>query len=270
MIKKILFAVIVLTNISIHAQVKSFDEEINKDQEYKIKTHKIKFEKGTLNLNVNNAIIEGYNGNEVIIEKNELVSEIDERSFGLQSISSAGLMDNTGVGINVKVEGDRLEATNLDNFSSALLKIKVPKNVKIIFKSDSEFTNEIQIKNITNEIEIDLRFSNLILDNVTGPVTAKILHGNIEAKFNETIKGPISLVSIYGFIDLTLPSKTNADLKLSTKFGDILKDPLLKLNLNAADGNKMFKNTMLGKLNSGGNDIQLKSDFGKIYIRSLK
>ena len=269
MIKKLLLATFILINVSVNAQE---TRVVANRLEYnsKTKAFKISKNKGTLSLNLGRATIEGYEGDEIIFEGKGFSQKVDERSKGLQSISQNGLIDNTDLGINVTENNDVIEVKDLNEMAGKNITIKVPKKMKVVVKNESEFAEQITIKNMVNELEVDLRYSSLNLENITGPATAKVLYGNIEAKFNETVKGPISLVSIYGFVDLAIPSKTNADFKISTNFGDILTEPSLNLNLKANDGNQLLKKMMLGKMNAGGNDIQLKSDYNKIYIRSFK
>ncbi len=287
MIKKELIALILLMGIAVNAQTKKVEQKTvtedgivvrsfttensnSSDQEFKIESYKVKQNKGILILNLGKAVLEGYDGNEIIFEKKQFIHQEDERGKGLQAINHNGLIDNTGIGLNVKVENDIVEVKEMNIVSPADFTIKVPKNMKIVFKNDSQFADQLVIKNLKNEIEVDVKYASLVLENVSGPVTANLVYGNIEASLSEPIKGPISFISIYGFVDLALPIKTNADFKLSTQFGEILTEPILDLKLKVNEENGLFKKVMLGKMNAGGNDVQLKSDHGKIYIRSSK
>ena len=106
------------------------------------------------------------------------------------------------------------------------------------------------------------------LDNVTGPLNIKTVHGEIEADFGAAIKSPIRLISTHGFVDLTLPTATKATMTMSTSWGEILVDPALKLEIETkGDMVKYSSNSVNGKLNGGGIEIELKSTHSNIYVR---
>src|SRR5690606_1047039 len=56
---------------------------------------------GKLQLNISRVTVEGHNGNEIIFTSKSHESKEDDRAKGLRAINSAGLEDNTGLGINV-------------------------------------------------------------------------------------------------------------------------------------------------------------------------
>ena len=278
--KKLILIAVALVNVTVGAQHKKNETEtiitgvvMNaiesfSESDYKTETFKIKHSKGILSLNLGKTSIEGYDGNEIIFERKALITSQDERSKGLQAVSQNGMIDNTGIGINVTTKNDVVEVKEINMLAANEIKVKVPKNIKIVYKNESQFAQEISIKNMSNEIEADLKYSSLNLENISGPLTANLVHGNADVKFNQTVKGPVSIISIYGFVDVAISSKANVNFKLSTNYGEILTDPNLNIKLNPNEENGLFKNIMTGKMNSGGTDFQLRSDYNKIYIRS--
>ena len=73
------------------------------------------------------------------------------------------------------------------------------------------------------------------LTNVTGPMTIKTVHGDIEASLSATIKNPVSIVSVHGHVDVAIPVATKANLKLGTVYGEIFVDPDFKIEIERKD-----------------------------------
>jgi hypothetical protein len=105
------------------------------------------------------------------------------------------------------------------------------------------------------------------LENVTGPVTAKVIYGHIDANFSQNVKGPLSLVSIYSHVDVTLPLATKANLKLSTSYGEIFVAPEFKIDIDKDGEMVRYSDKVNGKINGGGMSIDIRSDYSKVYLR---
>src|SRR6478736_5172111 len=126
-------------------------------------------------------------------------------------------------------------------------------------------------KNIESEVEVSVQYNSVDLENVTGPLSVKTIYGSVEAKFKDNMKGPISIVSIYGHVDVAIPTTTKANLKMSTSYGEIFAASELKIDLektpNSNDMISYSNSNVKGKLNGGGLEFTLKSDYSKIYLR---
>jgi hypothetical protein len=211
--------------------------------------------------------VEGYNGNEIVFSSKDRNGEKDERAEGLRAINSLGLEDNTGLGINVTDKGNVIEVNQLKKMNSPDVKIMVPKGVIVSFNHESQYGGTATFKNMENEIEISATYNNIELENVTGPLTAKTVYGHIEANFSQNVKGPLSIVSIYGYVDITLPVTTKANLKLSTSYGEILVAPEFKIEIDKQGDMVRYSDRVNGKINGGGLNIDIRSDYSKIYLR---
>ncbi len=216
--------------------------------------YKIAKSSGRLELYLGRVTVEGYNGNEIVFSSKDRNGEKDERAEGLRAINSLGLEDNTGLGINVTM-------------NSPDVKIMVPKGVIVSFNHESQYGGTATFKNMENEIEISATYNNIELENVTGPLTAKTVYGHIEANFSQNVKGPLSIVSIYGYVDITLPVTTKANLKLSTSYGEILVAPEFKIEIDKQGDMVRYSDRVNGKINGGGLNIDIRSDYSKIYLR---
>lgn len=224
---------------------------------------------GRLEIHLGKATIEGYNGNEIVFTSLDKDRDEDEdnRSRGLRAINSLGLDDNTGLGIHVADKGNVVEVYQLKKMNSPEIKILVPKGMIISYEHSSQYGDDVKFKNLENEIEISTHYNSVELENITGPVTAKVIYGHIEANFNQNVKGPLSLVSIYGYVDVTLPLATKANLKLVTSYGEIFVAPEYKIEIDKEGTMVRYSDKVSGKINGGGMNIDIRSDYGKVYLR---
>lgn len=273
MIKRTVFlAVTTLCMLTAQAQIekesKDFNSEINAQQIYKLAVNK-----GKLKISIGNAIIEGYDGKELLISSKQQSKKEDERAKGLRPVYASGLEDNTGLGINVVEKNGIVEINQLNKMSSPTITIKVPKNIMISYEYQSMYGSQVIFRNITSEIEASSSYNSIQLENVTGPATINSVYGEIVAKFSQQVKGPLSLVSIYGAVDVSVPKAAKADVKVSTSFGEILMAPELGLKVDQKTNTDFdlfeFNNQLNSKLNGGGTSFNFRSEYGKVYLRAL-
>lgn len=190
------------------------------------KEYKLKKSTGKLLVNLNGALIEGYDGNEIIFSSTKAQDEDeDERAKGLQAISASGKKDNTGLGINVTESGQEVHVIPIGNTidnNNGPITIRVPKQMAVVFSDDKAFNPElVTIKNVKGEIELTTTYNNIVLENNSGPMNVTTIHGSVDATFAEDIKGPVSIISIYNHVDVALPTTTKANLELGTNYGKL-------------------------------------------------
>ncbi|MBX2914994.1 MAG: DUF4097 family beta strand repeat protein [Cyclobacteriaceae bacterium] len=222
---------------------------------------------GRLELNIGRVTVEGHSGNEIIFSSNSHRENKDERAQGLRPINSMGLDDNTGLGINVTQKGDVVEVNQLKKMNAPDIKVLVPKGIILSFAHQSQYGGKAVFKNLENEIEVSATYNDIVLENVTGPLAIKTVYGHIEATLGGTIKGPISIVSVYNYADVALPVTTKANLKLSTSYGEILVAPEFNIEVEKQGNWVQYSDRVNGKLNGGGLQLDIRSDYGKIYMR---
>lgn len=206
--------------------------------------------------NISKLSVEGYEGKEIILSaKSKDENTDDPRAAGLSPLSNVGF-DNTGIGISVTEKENVTIVSPIER--ELTLKVKLPKNVALSFKTTG-FANEdstvITLSNIQSEIDASTQYENVSLKNVTGPISLKTLHGNIEGKLTPSFKGPISLVSVYGFIDVTVPEGTKADMSINTVFETLYaaKDLKLVMDETPKKENASFTTASLSGLTTGQN-----------------
>lgn len=219
---------------------------------------------GRLELNIGKAIVEGYNGNEIIFTSGDFDKRHDDRAKGLKEINSLGLDDNTGLGINVSENGDVISVRQLKRINSPNIKIQVPRGIIVSYNHESQYGGTVRFANLENEIEVSAQYNSIELDNVSGPLTVKTIYGHVEAVLGANVKGPVSIVSVYGYADVTLPLATKANLRLSTAYGEIYVAPEFKIEMDrdGADSDRVS-----GKINGGGISVDINCNYGKVYLR---
>lgn len=260
---------------------------------------------GKLVLNLSGATIVGYEGKEIVIIYDTLTKDDEEpavkngaiagtelssrqiafippvmirtgdeeRAKGLRLMNESGIMDNSGMGVNVVDNGNTVTITQVTKRNVKPLLIKVPRTLIINYiYNDAINAGKIVFRNIENEIEVSVNYNSVRLENVTGPMTIKSVYGNIEALLGNAPKSPISLLSIYGFIDMSISSTAKANLTTKSDWGDVLVSPDLKIDIEKNETKAMVSNwtnqQMKSKLNGGGGEISLKSTYGRIYLRA--
>ncbi|WP_028295668.1 hypothetical protein [Olivibacter sitiensis] len=204
----ITLAILLCTSLSVWAQ-----------KEYKLAKNT-----GKLILNLNGATIEGYDGKEIVFIDEKAKNEVeDERARGLRAISGSGIIDNTGLGINVTESGQDVKVNLVGNGrEDNIFKILVPSQMDISFAYENAmFGRPITIQDMKGEIEVSVRYNEIKLVNNSGPMNIKSMHGGIDASFEEPIKGPISMISVYNHVDVSLPTTTKANVELGTSYGKL-------------------------------------------------
>jgi hypothetical protein len=235
-------------------------------QEYKVAKST-----GTLQIvEVNDVKIEGYDGKEIVFSSRDHDRERDDRAQGLRAVSSLGLEDNTGLGLSVIDKGDVIEVRQLKKMDGPEINIRVPKGVKISYEHSSPHGSDFELKNLENEIDVSTVHNGVTLDNVTGPLRIKTVHGDIDATFGANIKDPAVLESVHGHVDVGIPAVTKANLQLGTSWGEIFIDPELKIQVDSRGGMVKYSDNFTGKMNGGGIEIHLSSTHNNVYLRKIK
>jgi hypothetical protein len=226
---------------------------------------------GNLKLTLGQAIVEGYDGKEIIFSgKGTESTEVDERAKGLLPLSSSGYVDNTGLGISVTQDGTDVIVKAVSSEPIGILTIKVPQNMKISFIDNNSFStflsagnsivanNGLLLKNLKGEIEISITNNKVRLENNTGPMNIKTVHGPIEAVFNNEIKGPISIISVYDYVDITLPATTKANLELATSSGKLYAGKEFAIDIDKNSEKTQISIGGVGTLNNSVSGIEVK------------
>ncbi len=240
------------------------------------KEHKTSMTSGTVNIiDIDELVIEGYNGTEIIVSSMVEDSEGNDRSKGLKLLNSLGLDDNTGFGVSVSKDGNNLNIRQISSTCSCSeVTIKVPKSLNISVAHDNYNAEVLRVKNVSSELEITTNHHDVRLEDVTGPMAVKTVYGSIDAKFNQVSQtGSVSLYSVYELVDVTIPGQSGMNLTLAAPSGNVYSnvDVNITSNKNTSSHNSCHSGTTIaGTLNGGGVEFSVKSAYEDIYFRKAE
>lgn len=227
-----------------------------------------------------NVVIKGISGNEIKLNASGK-KPLPERAKGLRPISRTA-MDNTGLGLEVKESNNII---TIKQTASNLLDInlEIPKEAKLLVENSSRKNTPLKIEAMQGEMEISVNRSPVSIKKAVGPIVANSTRGEIEIQFERLSQaGPSSINTVNGFIDITLPSNSKANIELTTlsNNNDIFTDFDIKLleeeEVKEGRRNKKHKKdwdckcgekTIKGTINNGGVEVYLKSVRENIYLR---
>ncbi len=204
----------------------------------------------------------GYEGKEVTIDADGDY-EMPERAKGLRPLYRDA-QDNTGLGLEVS-ESNNVITVKKASSKDATYTIKVPNDAAVKIEEKSWEGSEISVKGIKGEVEVKSLGSDVKLEDVTGPIVANTTSGDITVVFSQVSQaGPTNISNISGFIDVTMPASTKANLRLESISGDIYTD----FDLNTKDNmQRVGGATIKTALNGGGVEITLKAISDDVYLR---
>ncbi len=238
-------------------------------QEYKTKLANTGDQKVTIMLNGANVKIEGYSGNELLIQTTAKLPVLPEQAKGLRPLYNTAV-DNSGIGLAVTTEsgGIRIESATPKSMPYT---IRIPQKVAILFQQINWNMGHVTIQNTDGDLELRTNNGSIYLTDVTGPIVANTTNGEVKVVFSTLNQlKPTAITTINGSIDITLPATTKADFKLSNINGGIYTD--FDMGVNKKDGMTRMGGgyNAHGTTNGGGVDLQLKTINSDIYIRKQK
>lgn len=238
-------------------------------QEYKTKLANTKDRKVTIEMEATALKIEGHNSDEVIILASSGY-EIPEQAKGLKPLYNSNV-DNSGIGLAVTSEngGLRIEKATRRPIKYT---IKLPRKVALLFQEVNWQGSNVSISNMDGDLEIKTNSAWVVLNNVTGPVVANTVNGEIKIVYSAlSQEKPTAISTINGSVDITLPANTKTNLKLRSINGEMYTDFDLGLK-TAKDGMSKVGGgrDIDGTTNGGGVEMQVKTINSNIYIRKQK
>jgi len=235
-------------------------------QEYKVQVQNTREGKLTLSEFSGDLPIEGYSGNEIIIEGNARKADNSERAKGLKPIYPGGT-DNTGLGLSVEKNGNQVTIRCLlpITHSAGNYKIRVPDNFKVQVDNECGKGRKVSVRNVKNEVEIK-NCHEVDVKGVSGPVVLSTISGDVNVVFTEIAKDKaLSIASISGEIDITMPAKAGVTVEMKTMSGSIYTD----FDFPADDKGlkKISAGSIKAALNGGGPELKITNISGSIYLR---
>ena len=232
--------------------------------------------------------VTGYDGEHVVVSTANRINgldeeEVPERAQGLRRIGGAGGMNITERNNVITIEDHALTDHTRD------LTVRVPRDTSLQLATT---TGEMRITAVDGEVEVHTMAGDVHLTDVSGPTVVHAQDGDVVGTFTSvTGDMPISVSTLNGEIDLTLPSSADATLAINTSQGDIYSDFDVSLETRSTDGNTFVvtgiafpdppspqntrfsfvhgetSQTLYGDINDGGARVSLHTFNGNIYIR---
>ncbi len=241
-----------------------------------------------VSLSTDEIVIVGTNSNQITIEslgtsnpdfgkvvKKEEPKETPKRAEGLKPISSGGA-DNTGLGVTFEKMDNYAKIYSNMIPKSNKIKITLPDNVKLIINDmlpNSKENAKYSISNMNDEIIVTCLNADVDVSQITGPLVLNATNGSAEVKYSTLgTNKPVSIVSVNGFVDLTLPASTKANITLNSINGQAFTDFDIKSKEDTPTMSLPGMNMILlsGTINGGGAEININSVNGDIFLRKAK
>ncbi|MBU6403016.1 MAG: hypothetical protein KGS61_22060 [Verrucomicrobia bacterium] len=225
--------------------------------------------------------VKGYDGKEVVVEARLRQHRSDDEDNPDQKAGGLKRIDVATTGLTAEEEDNVVSVSTGPMRRGVDLVIRVP--FKTSLKLGCMNDGEVLVEKVTGEIEASNLNGGVTLRDVSGVVVAHSLNGVVNVNLDRvTPDKPMSFSTLNGDIDVTLPAKIKANVKMETQNGSIYSDFEIQLNTNARqptveDGRKgggryrvVIDKARFGAINGGGPEFYFKTVNGNIHIRKGK
>jgi hypothetical protein len=221
----------------------------------------------------------GYEGKDVIVQvlmdsSKEEEEDRDDDSRGMKRIGSTGGMD-----VRADEDNNTVRISSSAENKLAGLVIKVPQNTTRINLGTIN-GGEITVSDVSGKLELHNVNGGITATGISGSVVANTVNGDVIVKFKTVdATAAMGFSNLNGKIDVTLPADTKANLKLKCDRGEMFTDfdievdktrPKVETKNEDHFHQVKIDDWVLGKINGGGSQITMESQFGSIYIRKAK
>jgi DUF4097 and DUF4098 domain-containing protein YvlB len=240
---------------------------------------------------INGAIlVKGYEGKEVIVEFKPRGFVLGEDEGGMEDEGEDEKTDKHAGMKRLKAGGGGLDVEESKNVmeirvpawkADVDLTIRVPMNTSLELHAVNN--GGIKVENVNGDIEVANVNGGISLSRIAGSAVAQTVNGDVTATFTRLDgKKPLSLITLNGDVDITLPATAKVDFKLKIdNHGEIYSDFELALqdkiektveDKRSRGGRYKVKidKTVSGSINGGGQEITLKTFNGDILLRKAK
>lgn len=162
----------------------------------------------------------GSTDNTITIKALEWEKQSDSRAEGLKPVTP--WPDNTGLGLNITEEGNRIEIVKSDARSRVKYEISVPSKSNVHVKENVWGKGDFKISGIRGDVDIQSNSSDIEINDVSGSVRAKTTSGDM------TVQLPISgnglkhdISSVSGTTRIVISDSGSYSLNLNTISGSI-------------------------------------------------
>jgi DUF4097 and DUF4098 domain-containing protein YvlB len=223
---------------------------------------------------VNGAVhVEGHAGKDVILEVSTSGPAMKDRGTDAKGMKR---FDLATAGLEAEEKNNQVKIES-GGPGKVDLHVLVPAQSSV--KVESVGGGELKIEGLTGGVEAEGVNGKIILTNLSGGVVSESVNGGIVASFTQlTNDKPVSLTSVNGPVEVTLPADVKAKVKLRSENGGVMSDFDLKTDpsdmaatSNGRDKSGKFKlkldRSVNGSINGGGAELRIETVNGAIYLK---
>jgi len=135
---------------------------------------------------------------------------------------------------------------------------------------------DLAVSDLEGEFELENVNGPITLTNIAGSVVAHTVNGRVTATMTRIAPDkPMAFTSLNGNVDVTLPATIKATFKLRSDQGEVFTDFDMQTRVNPAqetrrEGGKLrieVNNSIVGTVNGGGPEFEMRTFNGNIYVR---
>ena len=224
--------------------------------------------------------ITGENRRDVVIETRQAADNAGPgrgRETGSATPPPPGLRRLTqNVGFTVEEDNNEMKVGLGGALNRGLdFTIRVP--VRTNLKLATMRNGSISVTGVEGDLETSSMNGAVTLTNVSGSVVANSMRGPVKATLARvTADKAMAFTSFNGSVDVTFPAAIKANFKLRSDGGDVFTDfdmqvrPVPRTDTGDRKGGRFrleVNNSVLGSVNGGGPEIELRSFHGDVFVR---
>jgi DUF4097 and DUF4098 domain-containing protein YvlB len=221
---------------------------------------------------VNGAIhVEGHAGKDVILEVAYSGAPRRERNVDTKGMKRLDLgMD----GLEAEEQNNQVK---IESGGPGKMDLHVLVPAQSSVKVESVDGGDLRLEGISGGVEAECVNGKIILNNLSGAVSAEGVNGGIVASFSQVAADkPVSLSTVNGAVEVTLPADVKAKIKMRSEHGGVMSDFDLKSEstetvTSGRDKSGKFKLTLgrsvSGAINGGGPELRIETVNGAIYLK---
>ena len=223
--------------------------------------------------------VEGYQGNEVIVEGRAAAEIARDRHTprGAEGLKRIGV---NNFGLTVEEENNVVKIGGPMSHGGDIT-VRVPFATSL--KLECMNGGNLKVDHVSGDLELQNLNGAVTVTDASGSVLAHSLNGKVVVDLDKvTPDKPMSFSTMNGNIDVTLPADIRANFRMKSDNGDVFSDFDIKLLPNSnqpvvednrGKGGKYrvkVDKTTVGAVNGGGPEISFKTFNGNIFIRKRK
>jgi len=200
-------------------------------------------------------------------------SRVDPDATGLRRLPQTA-------GYRITEENNRVNMSTENPNRAVRFDVEVPRRANLVLRTVNG--GDILVENVEGELDVHNTNGGITLTSVAGSVVAVTTNGSVKATLTQvTAQKEMAFSSMNGSVDVTLPPSTKANLRLRSDHGDVYTDFDVQLQPQAAptvqentrgDGHYRINRSrsVIGTINGGGPEVELRTFNSNVYVRKGK